>query len=85
VAYQVVVRLTHFEGTLGEQSRLSAQWHIINVEEQQDLMRQTSQFQPAVEAADYGSLAAALSQGLGALSEDIAAALRALTLQPTAR
>jgi hypothetical protein len=85
VAYQVVVRLTHFEGTLGEQSRLSAQWHIINVEAQQDLMRQTSQFQPAVEAADYGSLAAALSQGLGALSEDIAAALRALTLQPTAR
>jgi len=85
VAYQVRVRMTHFEGTLGEQSRLSAQWHIIDVEEQQELMRQTSPFQPAVEAADYGSLAAALSQGLGALSQDIAAALRALPLQPAAR
>jgi uncharacterized protein len=85
VAYQVVVQMSHFEGTLGEQSRLSAQWYIIDVEEQQELMRQTSQFQPAVETADYHSLAAALSQGLGALSQDIAAALRALPLQPAAR
>ena len=85
VAYQVIVRMSHFEGTLGEQSRLSAQWHIIDVEEQQELLRQTSQFQPAVEAADYPSLAAALSQGLGALSQDIAAALRALPLQRAAR
>ena len=85
VAYQVIVRMSHFEGTLGEQSRLRAQWHIIDVEAQQERMRRTSQFQPAVEAADYPSLAAALSQGLGALSQDIAAALRGLTLQPAAR
>jgi uncharacterized protein len=85
VAYQVIVQMTHFEGTLGEQSRLSAQWHIIDVDEQQELLRQTSQFRPAVEAADYPSLAAALSQGLGALSQDIAAALRALPRQRAAR
>jgi hypothetical protein len=85
VAYQVIVQMTHFEGTLGEQSRLSAQWHIIDVEEQQELLRQTSQFQPAVETADYHSLAAALSQGLSALSQDIAAALRALPRQRAAR
>jgi uncharacterized protein len=85
VAYQVLVQMSHFEGTLGEQSWLSAQWHIVDVEEQQELLRQTSQFQPAVEAADYHSLAAALSQGLGALSQDIAAALRALPLQPAGR
>jgi uncharacterized protein len=85
VAYQVRVQMTYFEGTLGEQSRLIAQWQIIEVEAQQEVRRQTSQFQPAVEVADYGSLAAALSQGLGALSQDIAAALRGLPLQPAAR
>jgi uncharacterized lipoprotein YmbA len=85
VAYQVIVQMTHFEGTLGEQSRLSAQWHIIDVEEQQELLRQTSQFRPAVETADYDSLAAALSHGLSALSQDIAAALRALPRQRAAR
>jgi uncharacterized lipoprotein YmbA len=85
VAYQVIVQMTHFEGALGEQSRLRAQWHIIDAQAQQELMRQTSQFQPAVGGADYPSLAAALSQGLGALSEDIAAALRTLPLQPAAR
>jgi uncharacterized lipoprotein YmbA len=85
VAYQVIVQMTHFEGTLGEQSRLSAQWHIIDVEEQQELLRRTSQLRPAVETADYHSLVAALSQGLSALSQDIAAALRALPRQRAAR
>ena len=85
VVYQVMVQMTHFEGTLGEQSRLTAQWQIIDVKEQQELVRKTSQFQPSVEAADYRSIAAALSQGLGSLSQDIAATLRALTLQQAAR
>ena len=81
VVYQIAVQMTHFEGTLGEKSRLKAQWQIIDVKDAQELMRKTSQFQPAVEAADYKSMAAALSQGLGALSQEMAAALRVLIQQ----
>ena len=85
VVYQVMVQMSHFEGALGEQGWLTAQWQIIDVQDHQELVRQTSQFQPSVEGADYRAMAAALSQGLGALSQEIAVALRALTQQQAAR
>ena len=85
VAYQVVVRMIHFEGTLDGQIQLTAQWQIVDAEDQTELLRKTSRFQSPVKTADYRSMAAALSHNLGALSQDIAVALRALTQKQAVR
>jgi len=85
VAYQVVVRMIHFEGTLDGQSQLTAQWQIVDAEDQKELMWKTSRFQSPVETADYRSMVAALSHSLGALSQDIAVALMALTQKQAVR
>ncbi len=85
VAYQVVVRVTRFEGTMGEQGVLTARWQIIDVQEDRELMHQTSNFQVPVEASDYSAIVAAMSRGLGDLSRAIAAEISALAQSRAAR
>ena len=78
VAYQVVVHVTRFDSTMGAQSVLTARWQIMDVEDNRELRRKTSSFQVPIEGPEYGAIAAAMSSGLGALSQEIALALRTL-------
>ena len=78
-AYQVIIQLTHFEGTMGEDGGLTARWAIVNVEEQRELLRKTSRYEVAIEGANYPGMVSALSQALGELSQEIAVALRELS------
>ncbi len=84
LTFQVLVRITRFEGTMGERGVLTAQWQIVD-SQKRERMRKTSSFTLPVETADYRVLVAALSRALGDLSRDMAVALRALAQSEATR
>ena len=81
VDYQVLVEVTRFDGTTGGEVVLAARWSLVTAEEKELLMRQARFSAPACEQ-DYEVTATAMSQALGALSRDIAAAIQ--TMAPPA-
>lgn len=71
--YEVRVEIVRFEGTLGRECSLIAQWSILRRADQQRTAGRSSHTEPAGES--YATLVAAQSRLMAALSRDIAAAL----------
>jgi len=79
---QVVVEISRLEGTLGGESVLAARWRIVG-RSGEEIGQGASRFTEA-SGADYETLVAAHSRLIGALSRDIADAVRR-GVQVTAR
>ena len=78
VDYEVTVEVTQFEGRLGGECSLVARWSIFGGENKALLTTGRSSLrEPA--GGDYEALVAAESRLVGALSRDIAGALRSLS------
>lgn len=77
VRYQVTVDLTRFEGVAGGAVVLGARWRILGSDGAVLLVKQAT-ITEATGAAGSDALVAAMNRALGALSRDLAAALREL-------
>ena len=75
--YQVVVDVTRFEGKAGGTVVLGARWRILGSDGAELLVKQAT-ITEAAGAAGSAALVAAMNRALGALSRDLAAALREL-------
>jgi len=71
---QVVVEISRLEGTLGGESVLAARWRVVG-RSGEEIGQGASRFTEA-SGADYETLVAAHSRLIGALSRDIADAVR---------
>ena len=74
IDYQITVDITHFEGTLGESSALTARWRILD-KDGRELLMTTSSVSEQISGQDYEATVASMSRTLGSLSRAIAAAL----------
>ena len=77
VDYAVTVEVTKFEGRLGGECSLVASWSIFGGENKALTAGKSSLSEPA--GGDYETLVAAQSRLVGALSRDIAGALRSIS------
>ena len=77
VQYQVAVEVTRFEGAAGADVTLEARWRILGGDGKELVLRRSTVTE-VVGAPGYGALVAAMSRALGALSRDIATAIRDL-------
>ena len=77
VRYQIAVDLTRFEGVAGGTVVLGARWRVLGSDGAELLVKQTT-ITEATGAAGSDALVAAMNRALGALSRDLAAALREL-------
>jgi uncharacterized lipoprotein YmbA len=71
---QVIVEVSQFEGALGGEALLNARWRLVGRAAEESTTGVSRLSEPA--GADYESLVAAHSRLIGALSRDIADALR---------
>ena len=85
IEYQVVVDVTHFLGEVGGETSLVALWSIVGKNGQEVLLSQKSNLREATGTQGYTALAAAMSNSLGALSRDIAAAITTLSQRAVKR
>jgi uncharacterized protein len=77
VQYQVAVDVARFEGAVGAAVTLEARWRILGGDGKELALRRSTVTE-VVGAPGYGALVAAMSRALGALSRDIATAIRDL-------
>ena len=77
VRYQVAVDVARFEGAAGADVTLEARWRILGGDGKELALRRSTVTE-GVGAPGYGALVAAMSRALGALSRDIATAIRDL-------
>jgi len=77
VQYQVAVEVARFEGAAGADVTLEARWRILGGDGKELALRRSTVTEVAG-APGYGALVAAMSRALGALSREIATAIRAL-------
>jgi uncharacterized lipoprotein YmbA len=77
IDYEVEIEVIEFERGPSGSVELAVQWNLFGEDGTKALAAKRSDFSEAVAADDYGSIVAAMSRALGALSREIAAALRA--------
>ena len=77
VRYQVAVDVARFEGAAGADVTLEARWRILGGDGKELALRRSTVTE-GVGAPGYGDMVAAMSRALGALSRDIATAIRDL-------
>ena len=77
VQYQVAVDVARFEGAVGAAVTLEARWRILGRDGNELALRRSTVTEVAG-APGYGAVVAAMSRALGALSRDIATAIRDL-------
>jgi hypothetical protein len=77
VQYQIAVDVTRFEGAAGGDVVLGARWRILGRDGAELLVKQAT-ITEATGAAGSDALVSAMNRALGALSRDLAAALREL-------
>lgn len=75
--YQVAIQVRRFDGSLGGEAVLQADWSVIDASGQA-VAWQTSLFKETPGGADYANLASAQSRLVARLAQDIAAKLRSL-------
>lgn len=73
--YQVGVRFFHFEGVLGKRARMAGTWQLLDGRRGCQFAVRRFDITQTPQGADYSALVQALSVGLGALSQEIAAAV----------
>lgn len=78
IDYQIEVEVLHLERTASGENRLAARWRIKDGRTGREAVASSSNIQRPGPPGDPGGSAAALSAGLGELSEEIAAALQTL-------
>jgi len=78
IDYQVVVEVISFEGKPGGKVVLNAQWKIIGVKEEKELLRRKSSLSGSAGGEGYDALVAAQSRLLGDLSAEIEQAIQGL-------
>jgi hypothetical protein len=74
--YRVEMKIIRFDGNLGDKVTLEAWWRLLSGDGKTLLQSKRSSFSEAVAGGDYKSLVLAHSQALGALSRDIAEAIK---------
>jgi uncharacterized lipoprotein YmbA len=76
--YRVEIHVLRFEHDATGKAELAAAWSVHDVRGRRVVLAEQSAYEEAAASADPSAATAALSQALGALSTDIATALRAL-------
>ena len=79
IKYQVMVDVTHFDGTLGEDVTFRAHWTLFDQDEKKTLSIRKSTFSEPMDGRDYESLASAKSRVLANFSKEIAEAIKAVS------
>jgi len=69
------VRFFHFEGVLGKRVRMAGTWQLLDGRRGCQIAVRRFDSTQTPQGADYSALVHALSVGLGALSQEIAAAI----------
>jgi uncharacterized lipoprotein YmbA len=77
VRYQVVIDVARFDGALGGAVSLDATWRVLGPDRKDVRDGRFAASEPTA-GSDFAALVAAMSRSLGALSREIAAAIRAL-------
>lgn len=75
VKYQIMVNVSRFDGTLGGDVVLKAQWIILEGEDRTIIVMDRAKFSEKTEGKDYASLVAAKSRMIEKLSREIAASI----------
>lgn len=75
--YQVRIKILQLDGQLGKQAVLKARWWLRVANAGNDKLAEHTQYMTDINSSDYASYAAALSQLLLQLSEEIATRIRA--------
>ncbi|MBW2571139.1 MAG: membrane integrity-associated transporter subunit PqiC [Deltaproteobacteria bacterium] len=78
VDFQIDVELVRLDGDIAGKAFLTAQWSILNSSNKSILFSKKSQYTKSVDGTDYSALVAAQSRMIGALSHDIAEAIKSL-------
>lgn len=79
VNYRVRIKVNRFEGTLGGQVVLKADWSIYGESETELLIRNSSHFHEETGERNYTAAVAAMSRTIEKLSQEIADAIRSLS------
>jgi hypothetical protein len=78
IDFQVDIEVIRLDGDLAGKAFLTAQWSILNPSNKTILISKKSQYTEPVDGTDYSALVAAQSRMTGALSHDIAEAIKTL-------
>ncbi|MBW1725205.1 MAG: membrane integrity-associated transporter subunit PqiC [Deltaproteobacteria bacterium] len=78
VDFQIGIELVRLDGDIAGKAFLTAQWSILNSSNKSILFSKKSQYTKSVDGTDYSALVAAQSRMIGALSHDIAEAIKSL-------
>jgi hypothetical protein len=81
IDYQVEVNVTRFDADVGGPAILAARWEIFD-DDGKSLVVDRSTFTETVEGDGYGAVATAMSRTVAAFSQEIAAAITALSRRP---
>jgi uncharacterized lipoprotein YmbA len=76
--YRVEMKIIHFDGNPGDRVILEAWWRLLSGDGKTVLQSKRSSFSESVTGGDYKSLVLAHSQALGALSREIAEAIKTM-------
>jgi uncharacterized lipoprotein YmbA len=79
IKYQLMVDVTHFDGTLGEDVTFRAHWTLFDEEKKKVLSIRKSTFSEPTDGRDYESLASAKSRVLANFSKEIAEAIKTVS------
>jgi uncharacterized lipoprotein YmbA len=81
IDYRVIVEVLRFDGAPGNAVQLSARWSVIEEEGKKTLIEKKSEITIPAEGQEFGGLVAAQSKAVAALSQEIAAAVKAAALR----
>lgn len=82
LTHQVEVTVLRFDGVLGQEAALEAQWSIWSGQGERLLLSRTTRLREPISTPDYTALVAAQSRLLGHLSMEVAEALRQIAAAP---
>ncbi len=77
IDYRITMDVIRFDGNLGKDASLIARWAILDSDGNEIVPMKKSSFVVKTRREDYEGLAAAMSEAVGELSREIAAAIRA--------
>lgn len=78
IEYQIVIKISQFDGLPGEQVILNADWTILTAKDKLIILADAVSFSEQTEGKDYDSLIAAKSRILADLTRDIAASINSI-------